>query len=119
MINPSQDLTLPISITQHPPELGLDVTVSQEYILVNGREIESTQNIAAERIFIIPRLREELLLYAREAEKMQEVYGVPFSGKVTIQGDRRLSYQLLMKVMATCGQSKYPNMRLVVYQEEG
>jgi biopolymer transport protein ExbD len=119
LINPSQDLTLPVSITQHPPELGLDVTVSQEYILVNGREVEEMQNIVRERVFIIPRLREELLLYAREAEKMQEIYGIPFSGKVTIQGDKRLSYQILMKVMATCGQSKYPNMRLVVYQEEG
>ena len=118
LVNPSQDLTLPVSLTEQAPELGLDITVSQEYILVNGRQIESTKNIMDNSIFIIPRLMEELLLYAREAEKMQEVYGVPFSGKVTIQGDKRLPYTVLMKVMATCGQSRFPNMRLVVYQEE-
>ena len=51
--------------------------------------------------------------------KMEELYGAKFSGKVTIQGDKNLPYQVLIKVMATCGQSDYPNMRLVVYQEEG
>jgi biopolymer transport protein ExbD len=118
LVNPSQDLTLPVSRTEHPPEHGLDVTVSREYILVNGRQIESMRNITDDNVFIIPRLREELLLYAREAEKMQELYNIPFSGKVTIQGDKRIPYTVLMKIMATCGQSRFPNMRLIVYQEQ-
>ncbi len=118
LVVPSNDLTLPMSVTQQPPELGLDVTVSQEFILVNGRRVERTSTLASENIFIIPKLQDELLVYAREAEKMQDLYKIPFSGKVTIQGDKRLPYRALMKVMATCGQSKYPNMRLVVYQEE-
>ena len=56
---------------------------------------------------------------ARKAKKMEAQYGVPFSGKVTIQGDKDMEYQDLVKVMATCGASEYPNMRLVVYQKDG
>jgi biopolymer transport protein ExbD len=59
-----------------------------------------------------------LLVYAREAKRMEELYGTKFSGKVTIQGDREIPYKLLVKVMATCGKADYPNMRLVVYKKE-
>ena len=119
LINPSQDLTLPSSVIEHAPELGLDVTVSSDWILVNGKPVERTRDIVSQGGYIIPRLQEELLRYAREAVKMEELYGARFSGKVTIQGDKHLPYRLLIKVMATCGQSQYPNMRLVVYQKEG
>ena len=119
LINPSQDLTLPSSMTQQMPELGLDVTVSSDWILVNGRPVVRTSGLESQGGYIIPGLRDELFRYAREAEKMEELYGAKFSGKVTIQGDKNLPYRTLIKVMATCGQSDYPNMRLVVYREEG
>ena len=119
LINPSQDLTLPSSITQQMPELGLDVTVSSDWILVNGKPVVKTSNLESMGGYIIPGLQEELFRYAREAEKMEELYGAKFSGKVTIQGDKNLPYRTLIKVMATCGQSDYPNMRLIVYREEG
>lgn len=118
LINPSQDLTLPSSKVQQDPELGLDVTVSSDWILVNGRPVVQTASLLAQEGFIVPRLQETLLRYAREAEKMETMYGAAFSGKVTIQGDRRLPYRLLIKVMATCGQSNFPNMRLVVYRDD-
>ncbi|MBN2030138.1 biopolymer transporter ExbD [bacterium] len=118
LINPSEDLTLPSSKVQQLPELGLDVTVSSDWILVNGKPVEQTQNIIEQEGYIIPRLQEELLRYSTEAEKMEILYGAEFSGKATIQGDKHLPYRLLIKVMATCGQSNFPNMRLVVYREE-
>ena len=119
LINPSQDLTLPTSAIQHPPELGLDITVSSDWILVNDKPVEKTGSLESLDGFILPGLQQEMLKYAKEAEKMELKYGAKFSGKVTIQGDKNLPYRDLLKVMATCGQSKYPNMRLVVYTEEG
>jgi biopolymer transport protein ExbD len=119
LINPSQDLTLPSSMTQQMPELGLDVTVSSDWILVNGKPVVRTSSLESQDGYIVPGLRDELFRYAREAERMEELYGAKFSGKVTIQGDKNLPYRTLIKVMATCGQSDYPNMRLVVYREEG
>jgi len=118
LITPSDDLILPSSKVQQPPELGLDVIVSTDWILVNGKPVARTQDVASQEGYIIPTLQEELLRYAREAEKMETLYGAEFSGKATIQGDKYLPYRLLIKVMATCGQSNFPNMRLVVYREE-
>lgn len=119
MINPSQDLTLPTSKVQHPPEVGLDVTVSNDWVLVNGKPVERTSEIQQNDGYILPKLQAALQQYAREGRRLEEQYGTKFSGKVTIQGDKHLPYSTLIKVLATCGQTDFPNMRLVVYQEEG
>jgi len=103
LINPSQDLTLPSSKVEQPAEVALDVTVSSDWILVNGKPVERTENLQDLEGFIIPSLQDELLRFAREAEKMETLYGAKFSGKVTIQGDRNLPYRYLIKVLATCG----------------
>jgi len=118
LINPSDDLTLPSSITKKAPQIGLDVTVSSDWILVNGKAIEKTSDVNKIDGYIIPSLSNELKQYAQEAEEMKEKYGAEYSGKVTIQGDKNIPYKLLIKVMATCGQSNFPNLRLVVYQKE-
>lgn len=118
LINPSDDLTLPSSITQKPPQLGLDVTVSSDWILVNGKPVEKSSTVNEMEGYIIPSLNDELKQYAQKAEEMKQKYGADFSGRVTIQGDKNLPYKLLIKIMATCGQSNFPNLRLVVYQKE-
>ncbi|MFO7891095.1 MAG: biopolymer transporter ExbD [bacterium] len=118
LINPSDDLTLPSSITQKAPQLGLDVTVSSDWILVNGKAVVKTSAVNEIDGYIIPSLNNELKQYAQKAEEMKQKYGAVYSGRVTIQGDKNLPYKLLIKIMATCGQSNFPNLRLVVYQKE-
>lgn len=119
LMHPSQDLTLPKSTTEQSPEVALDVTVSREWILVNEKPVEKLENVAKSNELLIPRLHDALQTYAKEAKRMEEQYGIKFSGKVTIQGDYKMPYSTLLKVMATCGRSEYPNMRLAVYQRGG
>jgi len=117
LTHPSKDLTLPKSNTDRLPEVALDVTVSREWILVNEKPVEQLSNVIQHADLLIPRLQDALQRYANEAKKMEETYGIKFSGKVTIQGDKKLPFSTLLKVMATCGRSDFPNMRLVVYQK--
>jgi hypothetical protein len=49
---------------------------------------------------------------------MEERWGTPFSGRITVQGDKDLEYWILVKVLFTCGQSGYPNLRLATYRSE-
>ncbi len=118
LIHPSDYLTLPSSNVQTPPEVALDVVVSKEWIMVNNEPVERVDKVSTQPTLVIEPLRAALQRYSIEAKKMEETYGVKFSGKVTIQGDRDLPFSALSKVMATCGQSEYPNMRLVVYQKQ-
>ena len=118
LIQPSEYLTLPTSTVEKSPEVALDLVISKEWVMVNHEAVEKVSDILASDKLVITNLQEKLLVYAREAKRMEELYGTKFSGKVTIQGDREIPYKLLVKVMATCGKADYPNMRLVVYKKE-
>ncbi len=119
LIQPTESLTLPKSTIQTTSETALDLAVSKETIMLNNKPIVDLASVKKGKGYIIQSLRDELLFHAREARKMEVQYGVPFSGKVTIQGDKDMEYKDLIKVMATCGASEYPNMRLIVYQKQG
>ncbi len=123
LISPSEYLTLPNSTVQQPPEVGLDVVVSKNMILVNHEKVAAMDDITANSPTvmengIIKPLKERLLFFSSQAKKMEADYGVKFSGRVVIQGDKDLTYYELVKVMRTCGVGGYPNMRLAVYKPE-
>lgn len=118
LLHPSESLTLPKSSVHTPPETALDIVVSKEVIMVNDKSIIDMATVEKQKGYIIGPLSEELRYHAKEAKSMEEQFGVPFSGKVTIQGDKSIRYRELVKVMATCGASEYPNMRLVVYRKD-
>jgi biopolymer transport protein ExbD len=119
LITPSGELQLPEARAENAPDLELEVVVSKERILVNGLEVELIRNIESNEVYIISALKTALEAHARELEEQADRFGLTFDGRVLIQGDRELSYSTLIKVMATCGQSRFPNMRLIVYNEEG
>ena len=116
LIQPSESLSLPKSTIQTPPESALDLIVSKQQVMVNNQEVVDMETVRSQEGFVIDQLQEELLFHAKKAREMEEQYGIPFSGKVTIQGDKHIQYKDLVKIMATCGSADYPNMRLVVYQ---
>jgi len=118
LIQPSEYLTLPSSTIEKSPEVALDLVISKEWVMVNHEPVEKVADILFNEGLIIKSLQEKLEVYAREAKRMEELYGTKFSGKVTIQGDKEIPYRLLVKVMATCGKSEFPNMRLVVYKKD-
>lgn len=123
LIQPSDHLQLPKSTVQKAPEVALDVVVTRKEILVNDSPVliqtdeDPDKLVGAEYNRIITPLYERLLTFAKEAKKMEELYGTEFSGKVTIQGDYKLPFRLLVKIMYTCGQAEFGNMRLVVYRK--
>jgi biopolymer transport protein ExbD len=59
-----------------------------------------------------------LTKYAEEAQKLEDRTGKAFSGSISIQGDTAIPYNVLTRIMYTCGQAGYPNMNLLVYRPE-
>lgn len=121
LISPSKYLSLPKSSVEKPAEVGLDLVVSKNIILVNHEKVVAMDDVFANRPEVVEHgiikpLKERLLYFSSQARKMEVDYGVKFSGKVVIQGDEDLPYAELVKVMRTCGLSDYPNMRLIVYR---
>ncbi|MCU7853487.1 MAG: biopolymer transporter ExbD [Candidatus Thiodiazotropha sp. (ex Monitilora ramsayi)] len=105
-------LSLPESAAEQKPKETLVVMVNQNEILVHGRRIiDLAQPLPPGTL--LPTLKAELQLHAERAKASTLE---PFSGNITIMGDKEIPYNLLKRVMATCADSEYPRVSLAVLQ---
>jgi biopolymer transport protein ExbD len=113
------DLELPLSSSQKPPKTSSIVAITRSWILVDGKQVITTNQVLASSTLLIPELQAELKQLRAINEKVGEISSqLGFTGKISIQGDRDLDYQVIKKVMFTCGQVGYNDMMLAVTQEE-
>jgi biopolymer transport protein ExbD len=120
LVTPAQGLRLPKSSVEKLAKEALSVKISQKNIMVEDAVVvgpEAYQALLGQKDFMIDPLYKSLSKYADEAKKSAEMFKSEFSGKISIQGDVEIPYNVLTRVMYTCGQSGYPNMNLVVYRK--
>ncbi len=110
-----KDLILPESSAKKSPELRVTLTVNNSYILAEDIMVASVDSVIASEELVIPGLGEWLRM-RREATEKIERYSTrtKFKGEITIQGDKRIRFRLLKKIMYTCGQQGYNNFSLAV-----
>jgi len=119
IITVSEDLMLPESSAKKRPELTVVITVNNRYILVDDENVADVDQVLASRDLVIPQLHQWLTRRRKATETIEKYHSkVAFSGDVTIQGDKRIRFQLLKKIMYTCGQVGYSNFSLAVQQKE-
>ena len=119
-VTPAQGLRLPKSSVEKLAKEALSVKISQKNIMVEDAVVigpDAYQALLGQKDFMIGPLYKSLSKYADEAKKSAEMFKSEFSGKISIQGDVEIPYNVLTRVMYTCGQSGYPNMNLVVYRK--
>ena len=115
----SSKLKLPESISEIPPQPTVTVISTTEEISVEGRRVGAVQEVLGLPGLLIADLKEELDRHAQKAEMTGAAMGTQvFEGKVTILGDRQIPFKLLEKVMFTCSQAKFSDIRLAVIQKE-
>jgi len=117
-VTTTQEFRLPVSTATEAIKPRLLVQITAKDIVVEGERVTGTDTAAAEGLMIEP-------LYLRlkkEAEKTLFIAGVnpslELSREVVILGDRRIPFNLLQKVMYTCGQVGYNNISLAVMSLE-
>ncbi len=120
IITVSQDLQLPESSARKSPELTVTLMVNNEFLMAEDEHIASVQAILATDDLTIAPL-EDWLQRRREMTEKIEKYSndTKFTGDITIQGDRRIKFRLLKKIMYTCGRQGYNNFSLAVRKREG
>lgn len=113
------DLQLPESTAQKPPQSVSVIAVTNEWILLDGKQIVPVSEVILSKQLLIPRLAKELKNLRVISEKVGEISAdMGFTGKISIQGDKQIPYQLLKSVMYTCGQIGYNDMLLAVMKLE-
>lgn len=121
IVTPANTLTLPESTVEKKAKESLSVKVAKNTLTVENNLVldeQAYQTLLNQKEFLIEPLYNVLLKYSEEAKKMSEVSGKAFSGEIAIQGDVEIPYNILTRVMYTCGQAGYPNMNLFVYRQD-
>lgn len=120
----SEDIHPPVSTTRQTPKDTIALTITPKSILVGEKHVLSLNNgqIPADALSgrtIIP--VDQAL--KKEVEKLKYIAArnpaAPFSHEVSVIGDRKVPYDLLLSVLYTAGQNELENYRFVVIQDEG
>jgi biopolymer transport protein ExbD len=112
LVTPSEDLRLPESTRRDKPAKTITVAIGNSAISVNNNIVApiSVMQEEGNRIAALSAKLKELALEARE---MEANGAAPFNHEVIIQGDQNLPYEYFFKVLYTCGDSEFYNMRIL------
>jgi biopolymer transport protein ExbD len=119
LVTPAENLMPPTSSVERMANEALSVKVSRNTIMVENTIVITPAvyaQLMTQKEFLIEPLYKVLNERATSARKQSELYKTQFSGKISIQGDIEIPYNILTRVMYTCGQAGYPVMNLVVYR---
>jgi biopolymer transport protein ExbD len=122
MLTQSEDIKPPISSTRAVPKDTVAVTITPKDIMVGDRVVVTLENGQVPASQLDGRLVKPLDLALRhEVEKLKLIAArnpaAPFSRELSVIGDRKIPYDLLLTVLYTAGQAELENYRFVVLQK--
>jgi biopolymer transport protein ExbD len=120
LVTPAKGLMLPSSSVEKTVGEALSVKISEKTIMVENTVVLDSagyEELRGQKDFLIRPLYRELSQQAKTARLSAEKFNTVFSGRISIQGDVEIPYNILTRVMYTCGQAGYPVMNLVVYRK--
>ena len=117
MVRPSQYLELPEGVRKVEPEKKLAILISPKGVLedmqTTPRVISDAAELDNNANVILPGLE----AFLNNQKAFDEKAGIPFNGIVTIQCDKAVPYDWLLKVINTCGQSEYDVIDFVILKK--
>ncbi len=115
MMSVSKELSLPVSTSIKSPETSSIIMITEKMILVDGRPLMSVKDAIESKNLRLENLYKDLRAKRLMAESVSQLdEKMAFRGDITIQGDSKIPFEVLKKVMYTCGQVGYNNMLLAV-----
>ena len=121
----AENLILPNSESKRKPaEVNLQLAVTQDMILLDNQAVaptEDARNIPPDEAdpIILP-LEEELKRHMRMEEEMVRMGALnAVQGTIIVQVDKNIEFDVLFKIMSTCGKSGYNNMNFAVMERDG
>lgn len=114
----NDSIKLPNSVAEAQPKTTINLMVSADDIIVQGRLIASVKDVLAMKPDneLIPELQKELLYLSSKTEASSQE--LELGRPITIMGDQGIPYKVLKRIMATCQKAKYTQISLAVQKTE-
>jgi biopolymer transport protein ExbD len=117
LVTAAENLVLPNSTSMKvPKEVSLGVVVDHNWVLVDGQQIVQTSIVSEQDSLMVAAL-DAVLSEKRETEKaalLARGESDEGGGNVIVQLDKNTHYDVMFKVMATCGASGFLNVAFAV-----
>jgi biopolymer transport protein ExbD len=127
-VNMSEGLTIPVSSTQLVPQENISITISMHEVAVNDRKVVPLTAGAippaykeggkAEAFYV----GSVFVALKKEVDKQKYIAqynrNAPFSGRINIIADRKVTYRTLMEVLYTAGQAELGEYKFMVMKNE-
>ncbi|MDQ3000035.1 MAG: biopolymer transporter ExbD [Fibrobacterota bacterium] len=123
LMTSADNLVLPMSQrSKTPTEVSLTIIGDHKNITVDDVVLVDTDVVRKQDSLLVRPIL-DVLTKKREEERKAEVLGLikEATGKVVVQFDKNIPYDIVTKVMATCGYAGYNNIKFAVTKpmEEG
>ncbi|WP_455217664.1 ExbD/TolR family protein [Kaarinaea lacus] len=114
----TKQIKLPESIADQPPKETVVIMVGKD-IVVQGRKVATVTDVLGDSALEITELKDELVhLTSRKFGGVTTTKdGKPIVREITIMGDKEIPFKLLKKIMLTCTQANYSNIKLAVMRK--
>ena len=111
-------IKLPEATSEAKPKTNIVILVSNDMIMIQGRDVVSAKKAIRSRDSVIPELLVALNDEAkRKTARVRDEKKVKKRG-VTIMGDKEIPYALLKKIMLTCASTDFTNISLAVVSKQ-
>ncbi len=116
----ADDLVLPYSESkQSPKEVSVSINCTYDWIIIDNKPVVPTKNVAKLNNVVIKRIKDKLDICMRQEEDMVRIGALnKVRGEIVVQIDKNIDFDIVYKVMATCGRAGYNNIKLAVMSRE-
>ncbi|MDR0305936.1 MAG: biopolymer transporter ExbD [Chitinispirillales bacterium] len=120
----ADNLVLPNSESKKKPqEVNLQIAVTNDMILLDNAAVvptEDARNISAEEHDpVITKLEEKLKVCLAMEEEMVRMGALnAVHGRIIVQIDKNIDFDVMFKIMNTCGKVGYNNMNFAVMERD-
>ncbi len=112
------DLKLPEARVENKPVQSVIVSVTNKSIMVEGKKVADSADALKDPDLVIDGMYEEMVRIADLKRAIADMDPTKeFKGEVIIQGDKSITFELLKRVMYTCGRAEYGEIRLAVLKQ--
>jgi biopolymer transport protein ExbD len=120
LMTSADNLVLPQSVkSENPAEVAMNIVVDQDWVLVDDQQIMKTADAKAQDSLTLGPVF-EILKEKRAEEEESTLAGIIDAsiGKIVLQFDKNLEYDIVTKTVATCGRAGYTNVKFAVTKRE-
>jgi biopolymer transport protein ExbD len=124
LLTNADNLVLPNSTSKkRPKEVHLQISVTHDVVCVDNIPVVPTEDVRRipldEPDPIVAKLEERLAAAYKQEEEMVKLGALSkVEGIITIQIDKNIEFDIMYKIMNTCGKVGYNNMNFAVMERE-